>query len=195
MHALAMHPIHWLFTHPSEAQIINILVTIFLTLALIVITYRYTKITSRSVRILEADVRARLKPIPHVGLEFTGPLREADNNTQRLMIIIRTENAPLRIVNLRLFFDGTYTHTSHSETFHQRIVTVETAFAGECQVESMPRGLKIWQATLRYQDLSGLLIYTTHFREKGFVGEERPIDPHTTYNRLRRLGNRISNIF
>jgi hypothetical protein len=187
-----MHPIHWLFTHPNEAQVINILVTAFLTLTLIVITARYARTTSRSVRIMEADVRARLKPIPHLGFTTTAA---APGQTKRTAIVtIRSDNAPLRIVGLEIVFATPKDKVEAFEMFRQDIVEVGTPFTGHVVIERIPPDA-VWLASLTYKDISGLLIYTTAFDENGFLSEATPVDPKELFTRIRLSWRRLRRRF
>jgi hypothetical protein len=178
-----MHPIHWLFTHPTEAQVINILVTSFLTLTLIVITFQYARITARSVRVVEADIRARLKPIPHVAIATSRPVGPVTPK-QQVIVTIRTENAPLRIVGLNISFNTPTRQLIYFESFRQNIVEIGTAFTGSFEIDALPVA-GAWSVEFTYKDLSNFLIYTTSFDKNGFLGENNPIDPRTLYNRIR----------
>jgi hypothetical protein len=171
----------WITCHQAELQAISGLAIVFLTVVLIVLNFFYTRANWKTMRLVDADVRFKLKPIPHFGLDF---LHDPTKGTKREFIItLRAEHAPMRLTGVDLFFGMGSESKNHLLTFAQEVVD-ENAQTRTYSVD-LPKPVTTWAATLYYRDLSGYLDYATSFGEKGYVGEGTTIDRHAIVNRLR----------
>jgi hypothetical protein len=163
----------WIVEHQLEVQAFSAIGTILLTFALIVITGFYAWANWKTMRLMEADVRFRLKPVPHLGIKGMGTFLAA--GTQEYTVHIRSVHAPLRLVALSAVFKTPKGKTEeHRQTFNRQIVS-ETPFESQLHVH-VDQPPSSWVVTLYYHDLSGFLDYATTFNEQGYVSEEKTID-------------------
>jgi hypothetical protein len=176
-----MHPLHWIYVNREFLQSLGSLTTALLTICLIILNGIYVRANWKTMRLMEADVRFRLKPIPHLGLEFIHPPK---GDVHEFYLTLRAEHAPMCLIALDLNVAVGRESTAHTLTFNQEIVD-NTTISTKTYGIKLPGSATAWLATLFYRDLSGFLDYATHFNEKGFVGEGTTVNRHTLYNRTR----------
>ena len=173
----------WIASHVQELQALSGLGIVFLTLVLIILNGLYVRTNWTTMRLLNADVRFRLKPIPHVGVGTALPWDAPSGQTW--IITIRTEHAPIVLTGLFIYFYiGGGKLFEYSHNLNNRSLNEHESY--ECKISiKMPGPAESWILDLHYRDLSGLLHYKTKFDANGFVDEGRPVDPRTAWNRLR----------
>lgn len=177
-----MHPLHWIYINRDFLQALSGLTIAVLTIVLIFLNVIYVRANWKTMRLMEADVRFRLKPIPHIGLQF---LSRPGRNYE-FYLTVRAEHAPMRLVGADVHVAMGSESKTHTVTFNQEIIDTTTAMTKTYEME-LPRTVTIttWQVTLFYRDLSGFLDYATDFDAKGFIGDRTTIDRHSLYNKTR----------
>jgi hypothetical protein len=175
--------LRWISTHGNEIQALAAIAISVLTLVLIVLNIIYVRANWKAMRLMEADVRFRLKPIPHLGMaavnSFAGP------SCKRMYLVhIRAEHAPLRLVALSARFTTDAEQVRERWLSFNREIVQETPFETQLDIQQ-DQSFKSWRVTLYYRDLSGLLDYATNFNEQGFVSEERAVDRKAFFTRMR----------
>jgi hypothetical protein len=174
----------WIAEHQQELQAISGLAISFLTLILIIMTGFYATANWRTMRLMNADVRFRLKPIPHVGIAFALPWNNPGG--QIWILTIRCDHAPMVLIGVSIHFafaDGKqleHFHNFNGETIHEQ----GNAHQYNLHIK-MPAPAQTWILDLYYRDLSGLLDYATVFNAQGFVSDLTTIDRKTLRNRVR----------
>lgn len=132
-------------------------------------------------RLMEADVRFRLKPIPYMGV--SGLSTFLVEGSQEYGMHIRSENAPLRLIGVRITFymeDGQT--KAHWQTFEREIVQKQLVqFPIAVRLPQVPIS---WRATLYYRDLTDLLDYETNFNEQGYVSEGDVVDRNEFFTKI-----------
>jgi hypothetical protein len=174
----------WITCHLQELQAISALVIAFLTLILIVMTGFYATANWRTMRLMNADVRFRLKPIPHVGLNASSPWKETG---QDWILTVRCEHAPMVLLGIEIAFHiggGKQFEHFHSFKTGETVHPQQSAHGYDLDIK-LPASAKSWIMDFSYRDLSGLLYYTTTFDANGFFSESSPFNPRTPWNRIR----------
>jgi hypothetical protein len=99
-----MHPLHWVYVNREMLQALSGVIIAVLTIILIVLNTIYVTANWKTMRLMEADVRFRLRPIPQFSLNFEGTPK---GYVYTLRIFVRVEHAPMRLVSILLeFFAG-----------------------------------------------------------------------------------------
>ncbi len=175
---------NWIAEHQQELQAISGLAISFLTLILIIMTGFYATANWRTMRLMNADVRFKLKPIPHVGIATALPWNNPGG--QAWILTVRSDHAPMVLIAASInfgFADGTlleHFHNFKGEAIHEQ----DNAHQYNFHIK-MPAPAQTWILDLYYRDLIGLLDYGTVFDANGFVAELKTIDRHTVWNRIR----------
>jgi len=172
----------WIALHQQELQALSGLAIAFLTLILIVMTGFYATANWRKMRLINADVRFRLRPIP--GLDLAPANEWTDPQGQIWILRMGCQHAPMVVVGVSIHFsigngkEFEHFHTFNGETIQDRTHQYNLPI-------KMPAPAKTWILELYYRDLSGLLDYATVFNAQGFVSNLTTIDRHTLWNRIR----------
>jgi len=174
----------WIAEHQQELQAISGVAISFLTLILIIMTGFYATANWRTMRLMDADVRFRLRPIPQVGIATALPWNNPGRQTW--ILTVRCEHAPMVLIGVSIYFafaDGKqleHFHNFNRETIHEQGNAHQYNFHIK-----MPAPSQTWILDLYYRDLSGLLDYATVFNAQGFVSDLTTIDRKTLRNRVR----------
>ncbi len=143
-------------------------ITATLTFVLMGITAFYAWSNYRVMRIMESDFRARTQPIPKLGVNLESS-KQAGQKDCYMMVVIRTENAPMRLKELSIhttFLDGRVSHTD-CLIGDPRIISPLTA--AEFSPAYTDLGFaQEWTALIIYTDLGEAMEFHTKLSSKGF---------------------------
>jgi hypothetical protein len=161
---------HWIFQHKDEIQALTNVVIAVLTVVLIFLTAVYSHANRRTMKIMEADLRFRTKPIPKIVLA-----RSADEAARSFQwkLTVTVTNAPLLFRELKLFFhQKNHRHMEYLQV-QRRILRPGEEFSREASFYPSDPVLD-WSAEVKYSDLTGLVTYKTSFtsEENDFGYEE-----------------------
>jgi hypothetical protein len=184
MATLAHLTMNWISQHQQELQAISGLAISFLTLILIIVTGFYATANWRTMRLMDADVRFKLKPIPHLGL---APAEQwNDPQGQTWILTIRCQHAPMVLIGVSIRFSiGNGKEFEHFHTFNRKTINEQDSGQQDKLHIKLPAPAQTWILDLYYRDLSGFLDYATVFSAQGFVSDLTTIDRKTLWNRVR----------
>src|SRR5262249_10142967 len=157
---------------------------VFLTIVLLILNFIYTRANWQTMRLMTADVRQRIRPIPRVTVGTALPWNHPDGQTW--ILTIYADHAPMVLT-------GCYLHVAlggPKELEHFHDMKRESVSAGGHTLIQFPvvfpsQPTNTWLLELHYRDLGGLLHYSTSFDQKGFFSESTPVDANAWTNRLR----------
>jgi hypothetical protein len=178
-----MHPFHWIYNNRELLQAISGLAIVGLTFVLIVLNTVYVRANWKTMRLMEADVRFRLKPIPHVGV---APSSAWDHpGDQVWTLTVRCDHAPMVLMATSIRFSiGGGKEFEHFHVFNGETIHPQTGRQYDLTIK-MPAPAQTWSLDLYYRDLSQLLDYGTVFGPTGFVADLTTVDRKTPWNRVR----------
>jgi hypothetical protein len=149
----------WIAAHQAELQALSGLVIAFLTIVLIVLTGFYVRANWRTVRLLEADLHFRTRPVRLV----EAALGTSGMTTNMLfMATVKTSNAPLRLdeITIKLYFPSGRTESRTLTSHLGRVLNSNEEISLGEQFESNEVA-ENWNLTLVYYDLAGMQKYRT----------------------------------
>jgi hypothetical protein len=144
-------------------------VTAALTFALMGITAFYAWSNYRVMRIMETDIRARTQPIPKLGVDLNSSTQPRLHKDTNMTVVIRTENAPMRLKKLSIhptYIDGQMSHID-CMIGDPRIISPLTAAEFSADYESLG-AVDEWTALIAYTDLGESTEYVMKLNSKGF---------------------------
>jgi hypothetical protein len=175
--------VNWIYRHQNELQAISGLAVALLTLVLIIVTGVYATANWRTMRLVEADVRFRVRPVPRLGLAAANAWNSP--NGQLWILTLRSEHALLCLVaaNIRFAVGGGH-EVEYFHSFNGEVIDLAASFQHSFEIK-MPAASSTWILELYYRDHGGLLDYATTFGPGGFVAEGPAINRKTFWNRIR----------
>lgn len=177
-----MPPVNWIQAHQNELQAISGLAIAVLTMVLIIVTAIYARANWLTMRLMEADVRFRTKPIPRLGLTAVKPW--SSTGPQPWQVTLRTEHAPLCLIALSVQFVTGADQREHFQGFKRQIIVPADSFQHDFKID-LPAPPTDWTAQLYYRDHAEPLDYLTTLDKAGFVSDHPPINRRTLWNRIR----------
>jgi hypothetical protein len=168
--------LHWIESHPGLLQALSSLVVAGMTLVLILLTSVYARANWKTMRLMEADIRFRTEPIPHVELKAVDAPASAMKSSfgnrspgeKILKLIFTTANAPLVLKDVRLsvsFQSGA--HKDFNLPVNGMIrLPVGEEYDLDTEI-SADEPVDHWGLNLDYWDLSGRIEYRSWFGPNG----------------------------
>jgi hypothetical protein len=154
-----MHPLHWIYNNREFLQAISGIVIGLLTVILIILNTIYVRANWKTMRLMEADLRFRTKPLPSVVV--TMDVNEATGICLWSLKLTAT-SAPMRVLQLTVSFkQKEHVHREHIR-IENMVLRVNENYSANDQFHYGDPPTQ-WQAELTYADVADLMRYRANF--------------------------------
>ena len=155
----------WIAAHQAELQALSGLAITFLTIILICLNAIYVRANWKTMRLLDADLRFRTRPVPSVD----ATLATVGMTTNMVFMgTIKTSNAPMRVdeITIELNLPSGRTESRSLSSYRGRVLNNNEEIRLGERFESNEVADN-WNLELVYNDLAGLQTYrTVYFKDK-----------------------------
>lgn len=156
--------------HQNELAALSNPALALLTFILIVVTAFYARANWRVMRLMEADLRFKIEPVPSINID---PITDGHMHVRGINVRIKVLNAPLRLICVTVFTDPSKKDLKDRHFNLDRypvpigdVFTVEHFFLTTLTPESR------WYVIVEYDDLPGIKRYVKTITGRGTNTDE-----------------------